>query len=146
MKNKKGKEKKRRVIPIADSRQRMTFPKRPDKYRIWVTDTGRNEPADYLATGFTFCTQEEMAKEGYVGEGYIEEGGQIESRICLNVGRAGHIDNAMAYLMEIDMDEWQEIRAQIHEERQEPIKQIIRQHEAAKRAGELYGEMNIKTM
>lgn len=142
--NTKTKTKKRRYIPIADPRQRLSFPQRDDKHRIWVTDTGRNEPQDYLLTGFTYCTRDELAKEGWIGEGHIEDGDSLENRVSKNVGRAGTLDNAMAYLMEIDMDEWQEIREQIHEDRRKPIEEIIKQHAAQKRAGQMYGEMNIK--
>jgi hypothetical protein len=124
----------------------MTFPRRDDKYRLWVTDTGRNEPADYEATGFTYCTKDAMSKEGWVGEGHNEEGDTLDSRVSLNVGMAGTLNNAMAYLMEIDMSEWKEIRAQIIEDKREPLKQIINKHEQDRKSKGMYGEMNIKNI
>ena len=122
----------------------MSFPQRSDRYRLWVTDTGRNEMADYLEMGFTYCDKAELEKEGYIGEGRLSDGDVCDSRIAKNAGRAGHTDNAIAYLMEIDMSEWQEIRKEIIETKRKPMLEIIKQNEALKRKPDHYGEMNVK--
>jgi len=130
-------------LPIFDARDRHYFPTNPAFHRVWVTDV-RNQVQDYEESGFSFVTKQQLREEqGRVGEGDPREGTQIDSRVSINVGRAHTQDNAIAYLMQIPTEEWEEIRKMIAEERQAPMKQIGETVKGMKNDG-FYGEVKQK--
>ena len=124
---------KLRRLPIFDPRDRMSFPKDPTKYRLWVTDV-KNQVQDYLDSGFQFVHKKDI---GWVGEG--NEDSQMEPRVSLNTGRADINDNSISYLMEIDMAIWEKIRAEHLLERREVLEQLKRDVNKMKQNQEYYG-------
>lgn len=124
---------KRRRIPIADSRDRLAFPKNPEYHRVVVTDI-KNQVQDFLDSGFEFVTQDMIQKEGWrsIGERDPRDGSPIDTRVRWYVGRAHVKDNAEAFLMQIPMAEWKEIKKIIHEDRQGPIRELFRNIEGMK--------------
>lgn len=127
-------------LPIFDPGDRLSFPRNPAFHRIWVTDV-KNQLQDHLDSGFSYVTRRMvLEEEGRIGEGDSRQDTDMDTRISRNVGRAHVHDNAIAYLLQIPMDEWQEIRKMISEERQRPMKEIKGQIESMKRQG-YYGDM-----
>lgn len=117
---------RKRRPPIFDQRDRMAFPRDPAYYRVWVTDI-KNQVQDFLDSGFTFvkCSDIGWSNRG-VGEGSIESGSRMESRVSLKVGRADIEDNADAYLMQIPIGEWESMKRDNDREKQEIYSQLKR--------------------
>ena len=109
-----------RRIPLLDPRDRLAFPKDPGYHRVWVTDI-RGQLRDYMDSGFSFVDKKDI---GWVGELHISDGESLDTRVSLNVGRAGTSDNAIAYLMQMPMDEWVILKKAIADERSKPIREI----------------------
>lgn len=122
---------KKKRLPLFDQRDRMSFKKDPTKHRIWVNDVD-GELDRYLDSGFSFVRHEER------GEGSIEDGTSLEGRVSVNVGRAGTGENVQAYLVEMPIDEWLDIKEQIAEERKAPLKEIGEQTKQMQKSG-FYG-------
>ena len=109
-----------RRIPLLDPRDRLSFPKDPKYHRVWVTDV-RGQIMDYAESGFSFVNKNDI---GWVGELHIDGGDSLDTRVSLNVGRAGTLDNAIAYLMQMPTDEWEILKKAIADERSKPIREI----------------------
>lgn len=116
---------KSRRIPLVDPRDRLNFPKDPKYHRVWITDV-RGQVDDYLDSGFDFCNKDEI---GWTGESHISDGDSVDTRVAKNVGRAGTIDNAIAYLLQMRTEDYKELQKLVHTERQRPINDIKRQRE-----------------
>ena len=125
-----------RRIPLLDPRDRLAFPKDPAWHRVWVTDNGRGQVEDYMDSGFTFCDKKDI---GWVGEHHIEDGESLDTRVSVQVGRAGAKENALAYLMQMPMEEWKMLKQAIADERSRPIKEIQESASAMKDQG-YYGK------
>lgn len=113
-------------LPIFDPRDRMWFPENPSFHRVWVTDVG-HQVKDFLDSGFNFVTMETWETE--TGEKPVvdaREGSQMSSLVERKVGRAGTIENATAYLMQIDKSRWERIKAGRDAERMAAWRQIHR--------------------
>lgn len=114
-----GNTDKKRRLPIADKRDRLYFPHDPSKKRVIVTTKVLK---DYLDSGFRHVKWSDI---GSVGEGHIEEGSKMGEYVSWNVGRADGQDNAIGWLLEMDMDQWiNEIKPAIEEERLRPVREI----------------------
>lgn len=133
-----SKEEIKRRAPIFDRRDRTAFTKDDRYYRVWVNDV-KGQVQDFLDSGFQFVTEEER----WGREDTIDSAKSIDSRASLNVGRAGGQENVTAFLMQIPIDEWNELRKPAIEEAQRPMREIMRQKEEMKRDG-YYGDLIIK--
>lgn len=126
---------------IFDRRDRLAFHKDPKFYRVWINDV-RNEIQEYLDSGFTFVSEDE--RWGRVNAKAIDAGSPLDSRAAVNVGRAGGQENVTAYLMQIPIDEWEELRRPMIEAAQAPTKEVLAQAEALKRNENFYGSIDLK--
>lgn len=126
---------------LFDRRDRLAFKKDPKFYRVWVNDV-RNEVQEYLDSGFTFVSED--ARWGRTDEKAIDAGTPLDSRAAVNVGRAGGLENVTAFLMQIPIDDWEELRKPAIEAAQFPTKEVLRQAEQLKQSDNFYGSINIK--
>ena len=62
----------------------------------------------------------------FAREGSIESGSRMESRVSLKVGRADIEDNADAYLMQIPIGEWESMKRDNDQVKQEIYSQLKR--------------------
>jgi hypothetical protein len=95
---------------------------------------------DYLDSGFKF-----VAEDSRFGRSFdIEVGKSLDSRASVNVGRAGGMENVTAYLMEIPIDEWNEMRKEMIEAARNPMKELKRQADEMVKSEAYYGQLQIK--
>jgi hypothetical protein len=113
--------------PIFDRKDRISFVEDPKYYRVWVNDV-KNEVQEYLDSGFTFVSNDE--RWGKVNQRDINDGTPIDSRVSVNVGKAGGEDNVTGFLMQVPIDEWEEMRAPLVKEARESVNGVREQAKA----------------
>jgi hypothetical protein len=129
-------EKKLRKNPF-ERRDRLSFNKDPKYHTQWFNDTGTTIQ-DMLDAGFQFVSTHE--RYGQVDTGNIDNGSSTtDSRVAVNVGRAGGQENVTGYLMRIPVDEWEELVQPLREEAKRPMQEITSQIKTMKQDG-YYGE------
>lgn len=128
--------------PIFDRKDRLSFADDPMYYRVWVNDVKR-EVQDHLDSGFSFVHVDD--RYGRTDERHIEDGSPTtDSRVAVNVGRAGGQENVTAFLMQVPMADWEEMIAPSREEAKAPMLELQRQKESMMRDG-YYGKLEVKS-
>lgn len=120
-----------------ERRDRLAFEADPKYHTQWFNDTGTTIQ-DMVDAGFEFVSDKE--RWGKTDTGYIDGGSATtDSRVAVNVGRAGGQENVTGYLMRIPIDEWNELIQPLKEEAQRPMKEINNTVNQMKNDG-YYGE------